>query len=95
MSNQQDQQQQQRNRDERRRNLNLDFSLPHEQRYNQQRGERRPIQSGFVSSTSWTYSDSEVYREQTTTPTNGPVQNPEVTCSRDVGFRSWLRRSSD
>lgn len=69
-----------------RSNLYLDFSRSYETYYDRQRGQRRPVQSGFVSSTSWTTNDAMWYRAQTTyAPSNissGPAQDSRVSCSR-------------
>lgn len=69
------------------RNLYLDFSRPYEKNYERVRGERRPVQSAFVSSTSWTANDATWYKAQTTyAPSNignGAAQDCRITCSQN------------
>jgi hypothetical protein len=92
MAQQQDEQGRQRNQQELRERLRLDFSHPYERDYNQQRGETRPLQSGFVSSTKWNQRDSHYYAAQSTPSTNGPEQDSKVTCGKDEITRSFLRQ---
>jgi len=75
-----------------RERLRLDFSLPYERDYNQQRGETKPLQSGFVSSTKWNQRDSYSYRAQNTPSTDGPEQDSKVTCGKDEITKSFYRQ---
>jgi hypothetical protein len=91
MANRQQQEQQQQQQ-ERRRNLRLDFTRPYERAYNQQRGETRPLQSGFVSSTKWSPQDLKWYKSQINSPSMGNIQENQVTCGRDETTK-YLRES--
>lgn len=68
------------------RNLYLNFPQSYEKYYNRQHGERRPLQSGFVSSTKWTPFDGTWYKTQTvyapSIHTTGPAQDSKITNSR-------------
>lgn len=78
-----------------RRNLYLDFSRSYETYYDRQEGVRRPIQSGFVSSTSWTPNDAKWYKAQTVyAPSNtstGPAQDPQISNSQKDLDNHYLR----
>lgn len=88
-------QQQQPSGSRSRPNLYLDFSRPYERQYNQQTGENRPVQSGFVSSTNWKPGDSTWYKAQTIyAPSNNnsePVQDSTVTNSQEESSKHLLR----
>lgn len=80
-------------------NLYLDFSQSFETHYNCVEGIRRPIQSGFVSSTSWTPNDSTWYKAQTIyAPSKiitGPTQDPKITNSQKDADNHFLRELLD
>ena len=68
------------------RNLYQDYHRSFETYYDRERGERRPVQSGFVSSTTWTANDYKWYKAQTvyapSNMRNGAVQDSRVTYSQ-------------
>lgn len=86
-----------------RRNLYLDFPASYQTYYERQngshpssfRGQRKPDQSGFVSSTSWSPGDTTWYKAQTVYATSeissGPTQDPKVTCSRKESDNHYLK----
>lgn len=78
------------------RNLYLDFSRPYERYYNRVRGVRRPVQSGFISSTSWTPNDAMWYKAQTVYAPSDviisrPIQDSRVTNSQSDSDAHFLQ----
>ncbi|KAG8250545.1 hypothetical protein J6590_088727 [Homalodisca vitripennis] len=67
----------------------------YEEYYRRTHGERKPVQSGFVSSTKWTLGDSKWYKAQTVYTTSqyssGPPQDSKVSSSKDHYDNFYLR----
>lgn len=99
MSQQNNQQQPQRNPpgQDLRRNLYLDFPLPYQRQYERRADSSsgRPVQSGFVSSTSWSPGDATMYKAQTkyapSERSSEPLQDRKVTCVQEEDANHFVR----